>query len=144
MFHNSKAVAALSKEPNETVYQKTLGAERLLPRATGRGRRSATSRCSASPTPGAMRGEEPKLTKLAPNWTLEQVARHSVDLWLTTEDLPMPDNRVTVDSDGNIHLAYEFSNAAETDGLYRELKTVLNRRRPVGAPRAVEELLRGA
>ena len=25
MFHNSKAVVALAKEPNDTVYQKTLG-----------------------------------------------------------------------------------------------------------------------
>ena len=76
---------------------------------------------------GAMRGEEPKLTKLAPNWTLEMVAKHSVDIWLTTEDLPKPENRVTVDGDGHIHLAYEYSNEAETKGLYRELKTVLNK-----------------
>jgi choline dehydrogenase-like flavoprotein len=74
-----------------------------------------------------MRGEEPKLTKLAPNWTLETVAKHSVDIWLTTEDLPRPGNRVTVDGDANIHLAYQFSNEAETQGLYRELKTLLNK-----------------
>jgi choline dehydrogenase-like flavoprotein len=78
-------------------------------------------------SPGAMRGEEPKLTKLAPNWSLEEVARHSVDIWLTTEDLPQRENRVTVDADGNIHLAYQFSNASETNGLYRELKTLLNK-----------------
>ena len=52
MFHNSKAVVALSKEPNDTVFQKTLGTERLLPRR----RRTTTcrsdrSRWSASPTP---------------------------------------------------------------------------------------------
>ena len=28
---------------------------------------------------------------------LDEVARHAVDFWLTTEDLPDPDNRVTVD-----------------------------------------------
>ena len=36
----------------------------------------------------AMKGEEPKLTKLAPHWTLAETARHAVDFWLTTEDLP--------------------------------------------------------
>ena len=36
MFHNSKAVVALCREENDTVYQKTLAPERLLPR----GRRS--------------------------------------------------------------------------------------------------------
>ena len=54
----------------------------------------------------AMKGEEPKLTKLAPHWSLDEVAEHAVDFWLTTEDLPDPDNRVTVDGDGNVHLAY--------------------------------------
>ena len=38
----------------------------------------------------AMRGEKPKLTKLAPEWTLADVAEHAVDFWLTTEDLPVP------------------------------------------------------
>ena len=48
----------------------------------------------------AMKGEEPKLTMLAPHWSLAEVAKHAVDFWLTTEDLPKPDNRVTVDYDG--------------------------------------------
>src|SRR5690242_2182356 len=42
----------------------------------------------------AMKGEEPKLTKLAPHWSLADVARHAVDFWLPTEDVPKPDNRV--------------------------------------------------
>ena len=42
----------------------------------------------------AMKGEEPKLTKLAPHWSLADVARHAADFWLTTEDVPKPDNRV--------------------------------------------------
>ena len=52
MFHNCKAVVALAKEPNDTVFQKTLGHQRLLPRrTTTTSGRSATSRWSASPTP---------------------------------------------------------------------------------------------
>ena len=38
----------------------------------------------------AMKGEEPKLTLLAPHWTLAEVAKHAVDFWLTTEDVPTP------------------------------------------------------
>ena len=48
----------------------------------------------------AMKGEEPKLTKLAPHWSLGDVAEHAVDFWLTTEDLPMPENRVTSTTTG--------------------------------------------
>jgi choline dehydrogenase-like flavoprotein len=126
MFHNSKAVAALSKEPNETVFQKTLAVNDFY-LADGSRPPLGNIQMLGKSSPGAMRGEEPKLTKLAPNWSLEEVARHSVDIWLTTEDLPRPENRVTVDGDGSIHLAYQASNATETDGLYRELKTVLNK-----------------
>ena len=73
-----------------------------------------------------MKGEEPKLTKLAPHWSLADVARHAVDFWLTTEDVPKPDNRVTVDHDGRVHLAYAPTNAAEANGLYQELRKILN------------------
>jgi choline dehydrogenase-like flavoprotein len=74
----------------------------------------------------AMKGEEPKLTKLAPHWSLAETARHAVDFWLTTEDLPVPDNRVTLDADGSIHLAYRSTNDEEADRLYHELKKILN------------------
>ena len=53
MFHNSKAVVALAKERNDTVFQKTLGHQRLLPRRHRRRLAArATSRWSASPTAG--------------------------------------------------------------------------------------------
>jgi len=74
----------------------------------------------------AMKGEEPKLTKLAPHWSLADVAEHAVDFWLTTEDLPKPENRVTLDSDQNVHLAYRATNDEEADRLYHELKKILN------------------
>src|SRR6185436_2180057 len=72
------------------------------------------------------RGERPRETRLAPEWTLERMARHAIDFWLTTEDLPKPDNRVTLDGDGNVHLAYTSTNDAEADRLYHELKELLN------------------
>jgi choline dehydrogenase-like flavoprotein len=38
------------------------------------------------------------------------MASHSLDFWLTSEDLPDPNNRVTVDRDGNIVLSYTTNN----------------------------------
>ena len=55
-------------------------------------------------------GEKPVQTKLAPNWSLEQVARHAIDFWLSTEDLPMPENRVRVDGEGKLTLVYTPTN----------------------------------
>jgi choline dehydrogenase-like flavoprotein len=35
----------------------------------------------------------------APTWSLKMVTDRSLDIYLTTEDLPRPDNRLTVDGD---------------------------------------------
>jgi choline dehydrogenase-like flavoprotein len=74
----------------------------------------------------AMRGEKPKLTALAPTFVLDMVASHAVDFWLTTEDVPKPYNRVTVDQDGNICLTYQATNEVEADALYAELRKIMN------------------
>ncbi len=126
MFHNCKAVVSLGKEPNDTVFQKTLGINDFYLAGDGRQWPLGNIQMVGKSNAGAMKGEEPKLTLLAPHWTLDDVAKHAVDWWLTTEDLPRSDNRVTVDGDGDLHLAYEATNNAEADGLYRELRTILN------------------
>jgi hypothetical protein len=38
------------------------------------------------------------------------MAKHSLDFWLTSEDLPDPDNRVTIDREGKIVLSYKPNN----------------------------------
>jgi choline dehydrogenase-like flavoprotein len=126
MFHNCKALVSLGKEPNDTVFQKTLGINDFYLAGDGRPWPLGNIQMVGKSNAGAMKGEEPKLTLLAPHWSLEDVAKHAVDWWLTTEDLPLPDNRVTVDGEGNIHLAYKATNDEEAEGLYRELKTILN------------------
>ena len=39
---------------------------------------------------GMYRAEKPLLTALVPDRALDEIARHAVDFWLTTEDLPDP------------------------------------------------------
>ena len=43
-----------------------------------------------------------------------------------TEDLPKPENRVTVDKDGTITLSYTGTNQVPSDMLYNKLKSMLN------------------
>ena len=126
MFHNSKAVVALGKEPNDTVFQKTLAINDFYLAGDGREWPVGNIQMLGKSNAMAMKGEEPKLTMLAPHWSLDDVASHAVDFWLTTEDLPKSDNRVTVDRDGSIHLAYTPTNDAEATELYGELKKILN------------------
>jgi len=126
MFHNSKAVAAFGEHDNDTVYQKTLAINDFYLPGIGREWPLGNIQMLGKSNAGAMKGEEPHLTKLIPGWSLDEAAHHAVDFWLTTEDLPKPDNRVTVDSDGNIHLDYSDSNESEAADLYGEFRKILN------------------
>ena len=127
VFHNCKAVVALAKEPNDTVFQKTIGLNDFYFSAPDFDWPAGNIQMIGKSNAEAMKGEEPTLTKLAPHFSLAEVAKHAVDFWLTTEDLPVPENRVTVDKDGNVHLAYKSTNDREADRLYEELKKMLNR-----------------
>ncbi len=118
MFHNSKAVLALGKEPNDTVFQKTLGLNDFYLAGNGRDWPLGNIQMLGKSNAMAFKGEGPKLTRLAPRWSLDEIARHGVDFWLTTEDVPQPGNRVTVDREGNVHLAYRPTNDEEATGLY--------------------------
>jgi choline dehydrogenase-like flavoprotein len=126
MFHNCKAVVALSREKNDTVFQKTLGINDFYFGAKDYEWPVGNIQMIGKSNAEAMRGEKPKATMVAPEWSLSDVARHAVDFWLTTEDVPTPENRVTTDGNGDIHLAYKMTNNAEADRLYAELKTILN------------------
>jgi choline dehydrogenase-like flavoprotein len=126
MFHNCKAIVALSKEKNDTVFQKTLGINDFYLATKNYQWPMGNIQMIGKSNAEAMRGEQPEKTMFAPNWTLADVAEHAVDFWLTTEDLPVPENRVTTDKDGNVHLAYSSTNDDEADHLYGELKKILN------------------
>ncbi len=126
MFHNCKAVVALAREANDTVFQKTLGINDFYFPWDDFEWPAGNIQMVGKSNAAAMKGEEPALTRFAPRWSLAETAEHAVDFWLTTEDLPRPENRVTVDREGAIHLAYESTNDKEADRLYDELKQLLN------------------
>jgi choline dehydrogenase-like flavoprotein len=126
VFHNCKAVVALAKENNDTVFQKTLGLNDFYFGADDYQWPVGNIQMIGKSNAEAMKGEEPKLTKLAPHWSLAETARHAVDFWLTTEDLPKAENRVTLDSNGKVKLAYKATNDEEADRLLHELQKVMN------------------
>src|SRR5215470_18522967 len=66
---------------------------------------------------------------IAPVFTLDAMATHSVDFWLTSEDLPDPENRVTLDREGRIVLDYRPNNEEGHKRLIAKLKDLLNRQR---------------
>jgi hypothetical protein len=125
MFHNSQAVLALSKEPNPTVFQKTLGLNDFYFGAPGIDHPLGNIQMVGKSSAEMYRGEKPLQTKLAPERTLRDVARHAVDFWLSTEDLPRLENRVTLRRDGRVQIAYTPTNDESKKQLLHELKALL-------------------
>jgi len=127
MFHDSTAVLALSREENETAYQKTLGLNDFYFGADDFEYPLGNVQMVGKSQAAMFRGERPRETRLAPEWTLERMAKHAIDFWLSTEDLPRPDNRVTVDREGNITLSYTETNAEAKQRLYTKVKSLLGK-----------------
>ena len=125
MFHDSTAVLALSREENPTAYQKTLGLNDFYFGSDDFEYPLGNVQMVGKSQAPMFRGERPRETKLAPEWTLERMARHAIDFWLSTEDLPRPDNRVTVDRDGKLTLTYAETNAEAKKRLYEKVKSML-------------------
>jgi choline dehydrogenase-like flavoprotein len=125
MFHNSSAVLALSRDENPTVFQKTLGLNDFYFGSDDVDYPLGNIQMVGKSQAAMFRGEKPGETKLAPQWTLERVAKHAVDFWLSTEDLPMPENRVTVDRDGKLTLTYTPTNDVPKKQLNEQLKSML-------------------
>jgi choline dehydrogenase-like flavoprotein len=126
MYHNSQAVLAISREPNPTKYQKTLGLNDFYFRTDGFEFPLGNIQMVGKSQGPMYKGERPLETALAPGWTLDKLAQHAVDFWLSTEDLPRPENRVTVDRQGTITLSYTPTNQLPKQKLYEKLKSMLN------------------
>jgi choline dehydrogenase-like flavoprotein len=122
MGHVNSILLAISKTPNPTVFQKTLGVndfyfgdgefEYPMGHISFVGKLDAVSLSAGAPP-------------VVPGMTLDLVAKHSLDFWLTSEDLPDPDNRVTINRDGEIVLSYKPNNETGHVRLIKKLEYLL-------------------
>jgi choline dehydrogenase-like flavoprotein len=127
VFHNSRAFLAVSTEKNDTRFQKTLGLNDYYFGDSDFDYPMGNVQMVGKSSAPMYRGEKPVETALAPMFALRDVAEHAVDFWLSTEDLPDPDNRVTLDPGGNVVLSYTPNNQEPMEQLYHRVKKHLNR-----------------
>jgi len=66
-------------------------------------------------------GQEAKYAPL----TIEEVAKNSIDWWLTTEDLPKPNNQVRVDGEERIIVDYTENNSEPFERLTNRWTEIL-------------------
>ncbi len=122
MGHVNSVLMAVSKCPNPTIFQKTLSVNDFyLPSPAWEYPMGHISFV------GKLDGDTLKAgaPALVPGFTLDLMATHSLDFWLTSEDLPDPNNRVTLDRDGNIVLAYKPNNDAGHKRLIATLEGLM-------------------
>ncbi len=122
MAHINSGVIAISQAPNETKFQKTLGVNDYYWGAPDSDLPLGHIQMLAKSDRNILRGGAPWF---APGVALDYLARHAIDFWLTTEDLPHPDNRVTVDRRGNIHLAKTYHNLEAHKRLLAKLRALM-------------------
>jgi choline dehydrogenase-like flavoprotein len=124
MGHINSVLMAVSKCPNPTVFQKTLAlndfyfGSKDYPYPMGHisfvGKLDGVALSAGAPA-------------LTPGFTLDLMAKHSLDFWLTSEDLPDPENRVTLDRAGNIELRYAPNNDEGHTRLTKALEGLLRK-----------------
>jgi choline dehydrogenase-like flavoprotein len=124
MGHVNSILMAVSKCPNPTVFQKTLSVNDFY-----FGSKDWEHPMGHISFVGKLDGETLRAgaPAIAPNFTLEQMANHSLDFWLTSEDLPDPDNRVTLNSSGEIVLSYRPNNEEGHKRLISKLEDLMKR-----------------
>jgi choline dehydrogenase-like flavoprotein len=122
MGHNNSVLFAISRHPNPTVFQKTLAVNDFyfaskewdfpMGHISFVGKFDANMFAAGAPP-------------FAPHMTLDFIAKHSLDFWLTSEDLPDPNNRVSVDRNGKIVLSYTPNNLEGHKRLYAKVKDLI-------------------
>jgi choline dehydrogenase-like flavoprotein len=122
MAHINSGVIALSQSPNPTKFQKTLGINDFYWGAPDSELPLGHIQMLGKSDRNILRAGAPWF---APGVALDYMAKHAIDFWLTTEDLPRPDNRVTVDRNGDIHLAKTYHNLEPHKRLLGKLKDLL-------------------
>jgi choline dehydrogenase-like flavoprotein len=122
MCHNNSALIAISRTPNPTRFQKTLGLNDFY---------FGAEDCEFPLGHIQMLGKtdaamfEGEAHHLLPGFAAGRLASHALDFWLTTEDLPDPENRVLVGRDGGIRLHYRPNNVEPHQLLTRRLRALL-------------------
>jgi len=121
MRHNNVGLMAVSKDPNPTVFQKTLALNDFYGPSAEWDYPMGNIQMLGKSDDWQIKAEAPRPFGLGPSSVFGAVASHALDFWLAGEDLPLADSRVTLRADGSVQLALQPDN--NTEGINRLRKT---------------------
>lgn len=100
MRHNQSVLMAVSREPNDTVFQKTVALSDFYFGSDDWNYPLGLIQMTGKSHADTIRGEAlPSWLEWLPDMPFEELARHSLDFWLSSEDLPRPENRIRYDGE---------------------------------------------
>jgi choline dehydrogenase-like flavoprotein len=123
MCHQNSTFVAISKEPNDSIFQKTLVVSDFYGPSKDWDYPMGLIQMLGKVDEVLMKFETPEPLG---GMSYEEMAKHSLDFWLQSEDLADPNNRVTVSSKGEIELAYTKNNTEAHERLIAKLKSLLS------------------
>jgi len=121
MKHQNGAIVGISSKPNPSKFQKTVGINDFYWGEEGFDHPMGHVQMLGKVNQDMMAMDAPKF---APGKVLDELASHSVDWWLTAEDLPEHNNRVRVEGD-KIFLDYSDNNTQAFDRLMNRWVSIL-------------------
>jgi choline dehydrogenase-like flavoprotein len=126
MRHNQSVLMALMREPNDTVFQKTLALSDFYFGAEDWDYPLGLIQMCATSHGAQIRAEAlPAWLEWVPKMPFEEMARHSMDFWLSSEDLPDFRNRICYDG-ARVVLDVRESNGEAHRRLRKKLEQCLN------------------
>ncbi len=124
MRHNNSVVMAISRTPNPTRFQKTLGLNDFYFGADDWGFPLGHIQMVGKSDGAQLRGEGlPDFLQWFPEMPFDLAAGHSLDFWLTSEDLPLPQNRIHY-KDGRVTLELTPTNSEAHSRLKDKLRSL--------------------
>jgi choline dehydrogenase-like flavoprotein len=125
MRHNQSVLMALMRERNDTVFQKTLAVSDFYFAADDWEYPLGLIQMCATSHGAQVRGEVlPAWLEWLPKMPFEEMARHSMDFWLSSEDLPRPENRIYYDG-ARVILDLKENNMEAHRRLKKKLEQIL-------------------
>src|SRR5437899_10107040 len=125
MRHNNSAFMAISRAPNPTRFQKTLALNDYYFRSQDWEYPLGHIQMLGKSHGDTIKAEAVDWAPWAPEMPFDTMARHSVDFWLTSEDLPDPANRVRYERDSRVVLDLTENNMEGLRRLQTKLKGML-------------------
>ncbi|HEX5655023.1 MAG TPA: GMC family oxidoreductase [Chitinophagaceae bacterium] len=124
MLHHNGCLVAFTKKKNDCVFQKSLGLADYYHGADDSEFPLGEIQLMGRNDPDTILW---LAEKLYPGKSYAELKEMTIDFWLTAEDLPHPDNRVSLREDGTIKVEYTPTNYTAYEKLKEKLKKIFVR-----------------